>query len=53
MLEKLAGNINAQKSRVILLLQAYFNAMHKEIFNDTLDLSIEIANAIPIEVIGE
>ena len=51
MLEKVPGNINVQKLRAILLLEADFNAMHKIIFNNSLILSIERVNAIPIEVV--
>ena len=52
MLEKVPGNINAQKLRAILLLEADFNAMHKIIFNNRLIPRIEAENAIPLEVIG-
>ena len=52
MLEKVAGNINVQKLRTILLLEADFNAMHKIIFNNRLIPSIEADKAIPMEVIG-
>ena len=52
MLEKVAGNINVQKLRAILLLEADFNAMHKIIFNNRLMPRIEADNAIPMEVIG-
>ena len=52
MLEKVAGNINVQKLRAILLLEADFNAMHKIIFNNRLIPSIEAHKAIPMEVIG-
>ena len=52
MLEKVAGNINVQKLRAILLLEADFNAMHKIIFNNQLMPRIEADNVIPIEVIG-
>jgi len=53
MLEKTAGNVHIQKLRVILLLEAVFNAIHKIIFNTRLILNIEAENAIPMEVIGE
>ena len=53
MLEKSAGDVNIQKLRAILLLEADFNAMDKIIFNSSLIPSIEAANAIPIEVIGD
>ena len=52
MLEKSAGDVNVQKLRAILLLEADFNAMHKIIFNNRLILSIEAENAIPMEIIG-
>ena len=52
MLEKSAGNIHVQKLRVILLLEADFNAMYKIIFNNRLIPNIEVVNAIPMEVIG-
>ena len=51
-LEKLAGDVNVQRLRTILLLEADFNAMHKIIFNNRLIPSIEAVNAIPMEVIG-
>ena len=53
MLEKVAGNINVQKLRAILLLETDFNAMHKIIFNNRLIPSIEADKAIPMEVIGD
>ena len=52
MLEKVEGNINVQKLRAILLLEADFNAIHKIIFNNRLIPTLEVANAIPMEVIG-
>ena len=52
MLEKVAGNIDVQKLRAILLLEADFNAMHKIIFNNQLISSMEAANTILMEVIG-
>lgn len=52
MLEKVDGNINVQKLRAILLLEADFNAMHKIIFNNRLMPRIEADNAIPMEIIG-
>jgi len=51
-LEKLVGNVHVQKLRVILLLEADFNAIHKIIFNNRLILNIEVVNAILMEVIG-
>ena len=51
-LEKSAGNVNVQKLRAILLLEADFNAMHKIIFNNRLIPSIEASDAISMKVIG-
>ena len=51
MLEKTAGNVHVQKLRVILLLEADFNAIDKIIFSTRLILSIEAENAILMEVI--
>ena len=36
MLEKSLGNTNAQKHRVILLLEVDFNAFHEIIFNSRI-----------------
>ena len=52
MLAKVAGNVNVQKLRAILLLEADFNAMHKIIFNNRLIPELEATDAIPPEVIG-
>ena len=52
MLAKVAGNVNVQKLRAILLLEAYFNAMHKIIVNNRLFPGLEATDAIPPEVIG-
>ena len=51
-LEKLVGDLNAQKLQAILLLEADFNAMYKIILNNRLIPSLEATEAIPIEVIG-
>ena len=51
-LEKVAGNVNVQKLRAILLLEADFNALHKIIFNNRLIPNLDINNAIPMEAIG-
>ena len=51
-LEKLVGNVHIQKLRVILLLEADFNAVHKIIFSNRLIPNIEVVNAILMEVIG-
>ena len=40
MLEKLAGNTYVKKLRAILLLKAYFNALHKIIFNGRMVLAL-------------
>ena len=52
MLEKQAGNVNAQNLRAILLLEADFNAIHKIIFNNRLISELEAADVIPTEAIG-
>ena len=52
MLEKVAGNINVQKLRAILLLEADFNALHKIVFNNRLIPKLEEVDAIPVEIIG-
>ena len=52
MLEKVSGNVQVQKLRAILLLEADFNTIHKIIFKNRLMLNIEAMNAIPMEVIG-
>ena len=52
MLKKLASNVNAQKLRNILLLEADFNAFHKIISNNRLILSIAMKEDILMEVIG-
>ena len=52
MLEKVACNINIQKLRAILLLEADFNALHKIEFNNRLIPKLEEVDAIPVEIIG-
>ena len=52
MLEKVVGNVNIQKLRAILLLEADFNALHKIVFNNRLTLKLEEVNGIPVEIIG-
>ena len=52
MLEKLTGNVNVQKLREILRLEADFNALHKIIFNNRSILSLEATEAMPTEVTG-
>ena len=44
--------MNVQKLQAILLLEANFNTICKIIFNNRLLHSIEVVNAILIEVIG-
>ena len=51
MLEKVLGNINAQKLRAMLLLEADFNMMQKIIFDNKLIPKLEAANTILIKVI--
>ena len=53
MLEKLAGNINAQKLRAILFPEVDFNGMCKIIFDNRLISEIEATNIIPEEVIED
>ena len=52
MLEKAPGNIDINKLRAILLLEADFNAVYKIIFNSRMILRLEKANIIPNEIIG-
>ena len=52
MLEKVAGNIDVQKLRAILLLEADFNALHKIVFNNRLIPKLEETETISIEIIG-
>ena len=52
MLEKLTGNVNAQKFRVILLLEVDFNTMYKIIFSNWLIPNLKLTDAIPAELIG-
>ena len=51
MLEKSKGNINIEKLRAILLLEADLNALHKIIFNEKVLPTIKRYNQIPKEVI--
>jgi len=48
----LAGNINVQKLRAILLLEADFNTVHKITFNRRIMPRLEEDNIIPKEIIG-
>ena len=52
MLEKLPGNILAQKPWAILLLDTDFNAINKIIFNTWAMPSIELYNKIPSKIVG-
>ena len=51
MLEKVPGNIDIKKLRVILLLEADFNAVYEIIFNGRMILRLEEANTIPNKII--
>ena len=51
-LEKQTGNVNVQKLWAILLLEADFNTLHELIFNNRLILTLEVTNAMLMEVIG-
>ena len=51
-LEKSLGNINIQKLRVILLLEADFNVLCKIIFNDRIMSALEEKSVIPCEITG-
>ena len=52
MLEKAPGNIDINKLRAILLLEADFNAVYKIIFNRRMMPRLEEANIILNEIIG-
>ena len=52
MLEKSKGNIQVEKLRALLLLEADLNAFHKIIFNGRVLSSIKERKEIPIEIIG-
>ena len=52
MLETLTDNVNIQKLRATLLLEADFNALHKIIFNNKLIPNLEVMEDMLIEVIG-
>ena len=51
MLEKLQYNIRVDKLRVILLLEANFNVLHKIIFNSRVVINLEARNSILKEII--
>ena len=50
-LEKSLGNINTEKLRAILHLEASFNVLHKIIFNNRLEPILEVDKAIPQKII--
>ena len=52
MLEKFLGKILVEKLRATLLLEAYFNALHKINFNSRMLLVLESKNLIPSEIKG-
>jgi len=52
MLEKEKGNINMEKLRAILLLEADFNRLNKIIYNSRVILALEKRGDILFEVIG-
>ena len=51
MLEKSKGNIQVEKLRPILLLEANLNAIYKMIFNGRVLPTLEEQQKIPIEII--
>ena len=52
MLEKAPGNFLVEKFRELLLLEAYFNTLHKINFNGRLRSSLEASSAISQKIIG-
>ena len=52
MLEKSHGKTNVQKLRVILLLEAYFNALYKIIVNTRVLPQLEGRLLVPQKIIG-
>ena len=46
-LKKSPGNMNIQKLKAILLLEANFNALHKIIFNNRSITALEVKDVIP------
>ena len=52
MLEKKANNIQVEKLRAILLLEADYNASNKIIFNIRMISMMEARNYIPHEIAG-
>ena len=47
MLEKSFSDINAEKIRVILLLEVDFNILQKIVFNSRLMLVLEVSREVP------
>ena len=52
MLEKHTGNFLVEKLRAILLLEPYFNGLHKINLNFRLMSSLESSTTTPYEIIG-
>ena len=52
MLEKALENMDVKKLRVILLLEADFNTVHKIIFNKRMIPRLKEANTILNKIIG-
>ena len=52
MLEKKPGNVNVDKLRAILLLEADFNVVNKITFNTRVMPQLESLKLIPAKVIG-
>ena len=50
-LEKSPKNMNIQKLRAILLLEADFNVLRKIVFNSRMMPALEDASVIPCEII--
>ena len=51
MLEKVVSNIDVEKLRAILLLEADFNVLHKIVFNNRLIPKLEETGTISMEII--
>ena len=51
MLEKVLGKLSVSKLRVILLLEANFNTLHKIIFNRRILPTLEKKHLIPYEIV--
>ena len=52
MLEKIKGNIRADKLRAILLMEADFNFIMKELFSGRLTHKLEKEKLFPREILG-